>query len=66
MIMYDCMSRTNELGTIIYFITFISITTFVILNLFTMVIVQVHEDFSNNTEIPYKDFNKHQKHFSKV
>lgn len=39
MVMFDCINHTNYAAGVIYFISFISITSFIMLNMFIMVIL---------------------------
>jgi hypothetical protein len=48
-IMYDCMG-TEEVTTTLFFLSFILITNFVMLNMFIMVILQQWEILANNPE----------------
>ncbi|CAG9334678.1 unnamed protein product [Blepharisma stoltei] len=64
-IMYDCVHKTGKAVPYIFFISFISSTTFVMLNLFVMVILQNYEDYENNPESVINIFNGDVKKFKK-
>lgn len=63
--MFECAEQTNKTVAILYFVTFISSTTFIMLNLFVMVILQNYEDFTNNPESVVTIFNNDVKKFKK-
>jgi hypothetical protein len=55
--MYDCMG-TEEVTTTLFFVSFILITNFVMLNMFIMVILQQWEILANNPENVVNIFNQ--------
>lgn len=57
-IMYDTNQSQNLAVCIVYFISFISITTFIMLNLFIMVIIQNYEEHDRNPTSALHTFNK--------
>jgi hypothetical protein len=56
-IMYDYSD--DEPWARLYFISFVSITSFVMLNLFIMVILQQYEEYHNNPESAVQMFKRH-------
>ena len=53
-IMHDCVSELNSYGYVLYFISFVSIIDFVVLDLFITITLQYFEEFYMN---PYNSFN---------
>lgn len=66
LIMYDCARVNGKTISLLYFCSFVTITTFLLLNLFIMVILQNYEDYEKNPESPLTLFNKHIKDFRKA
>ena len=64
--MYACASQKGTLIALAYFGSFITITMFVMLNLFIMVIVQTYEDFTNDPKSAIQKFYKFVKRFKMV
>lgn len=50
----------------LYFLSFVVITSFVMLNMFIMVILQQYDDHHNNPRSPLEIFKTHVKHFKKT
>ncbi|CAG9314126.1 unnamed protein product [Blepharisma stoltei] len=62
--MFDCAkSSSGRVIAYLYWCTFISATTFVLLNVFVMVILQDYEDFANDAQSGVIIFNKDVKQF---
>lgn len=57
-IMKDCSSNGSSIDSYLYFISFITITTFIMLNLFIMVIIQNYEEHEGNPESVTRIFSK--------
>ena len=66
LIMYDCSQKLGQVASNIYFCSFVGITTFIMLNLFTMVILQHYDDYQSNPNSVFKVFNKDLKKFKAV
>ncbi|CAG9330463.1 SCN4A_7 [Blepharisma stoltei] len=65
--LWDCMnSSVGKTISYIYWCTFISATTFIMLNVFVMVILQDYEDFANDAQSGVIIFNKDVKKFKKA
>lgn len=61
--MYDCEKQQNKYITGIYFTTFNTVSSFVVLNLFIMVIIQEYDEFQNNPYSVPQMFRKESKTF---
>ncbi|OMJ71655.1 hypothetical protein SteCoe_30075 [Stentor coeruleus] len=57
-IMYDCNKAQDMAVCAVFFISFITITTFIMLNLFIMVIIQNYEEHEGNPESVLRIFTK--------
>lgn len=57
-IMYDCNNAQHMAICAVFFISFITITTFIMLNLFIMVIIQNYEEHEGNPESVLRIFTK--------
>ena len=64
LIMYDYMVEIPE--SPYYFISFVTITTFIMLNMFIMVIIQQFDEHHNNPESPVTLYKQHLKIFKKA
>ena len=64
--MYDCAKVVGKEISLIFFCSFITITTFILLNLFIMVILQNYEEHESNPESALTIFNQHIKEFRRV
>jgi hypothetical protein len=58
LIMYDCSVNIGKVGSFLYFCTFITNTSFIMFNLFIMVILQNYDDYQSNPQSVLKIFNK--------
>lgn len=65
-VMYDCAKVVGKPIALLYFCSFITITSFLLMNLFIMVILQNYEDYEDKPESALMLFNKHVKWFRKV
>ena len=63
LIMHDCSKYIGKSVSYIYFCSFISSTSFIMLNLFIMVILQNYDDYQSNPQSVLKIFNKDIKKF---
>jgi hypothetical protein len=66
LIMYDCKNAINLTVSGIFFMSFVTITSFVMLNFFIMVIIQTYEDFEKNPFNIFKKFTHDIKMIKKV
>lgn len=66
LIMYDCRVSINLTVSAIFFMSFVVITTFVMLNFFIMVILQTYEDFEKNPFHIFKKFTHDIKNIKKI
>lgn len=64
-IMYDCEESNGYIVAAIYFGSFVTITTFIMLNMFIMIIVQEYENYESDAENIIKVFQKYSKLFKK-
>lgn len=64
-LMFDC-TAANPVAAYLFFSTFNIMTTFIMLNLFVMVILQSLEDHYENPESPFDIFNRTVKQFKEV
>ena len=55
----DCAAYANPWATAIFFVTFECMTTFVMYNMFVMVMLQEYENYHNNPESSFKLYKKH-------
>lgn len=65
-IMYDCQRSVNKYIVILFFVSFVVITMFVMLNLFIMVIVQIYEDYEKDPKNSLQLFTADVLSFKKV
>ena len=56
--MEDCASGSGKVISYLYFCSFITISTFIMLNLFIMVILQHYDDYQTNPKSALKIFTK--------
>ena len=63
LIMHDCSKHIGKPVSYIYFCSFISSTSFIMFNLFIMVILQNYDDYQSNPQSVLKIFNKDIKKF---
>jgi hypothetical protein len=61
--MYDCEKQQNKYITGIYFSTFTYVSSFIVLNLFIMVMIQEYDEFQNNPYSVPQMFRKESKKF---
>lgn len=61
--MNDCAEETDQYTTAIYFGSFTAVSSFVVLNLFIMVIIQEYDEFQNNPYSVPQLFRKESKKF---
>ena len=66
LIMYDCKNAINLTVSGIFFMSFITITSFVMLNFFIMVIIQTYDDFEKNPFHIFKKFTHDIKNIKKI
>lgn len=65
-LMYDCSQATGSVTSNIYFCSFITISYFIMLNLFIMVILQNYDDYQSNPNNVFKILNKDIRKFKNV
>ncbi|OMJ68109.1 hypothetical protein SteCoe_34530 [Stentor coeruleus] len=65
-IMFDCANYLDSEIYIIYFLSFITLIDFVILDLFISVIIQNYEEYSTNSDTALKKFHHDIKIFRKI
>ena len=58
LLMHDCSKIIGQAASYIYFCSFITITSFIMFNLFIMVILQNYDDYQSNPQSVLKIFNK--------
>lgn len=64
-IMFDCVTQLDSKVYIIYFLSFVIVIDFVVLDLFVSIILQNYEEFSHNPENSLSIFTKDLKIFKK-
>jgi hypothetical protein len=64
-IMYDCEESNGYIVSAVYFGSFVTITTFIMLNMFIMIIVQEYENYESDAENIIKVFQRYSKVFKK-
>lgn len=65
-ILFDCIDEAGYAAPIIFFVSFVSITTFILLNLFVMVVLQEYENVENNPNSALKVFKVDLKSFKRT
>lgn len=65
-IMYECSNYLGSKVYLIYFIVFITLIDFVVLDLFVSVIIQNYEEFSSSSDSPVKKFREDVKIFRSI
>jgi Ion transport protein len=66
LIMYDCAKVVGKGIASFYFCSFVVLSSFLLMNLFIMVILQNYEEYEKNPESAVMLFNKHLKEFRRV
>ncbi|CAG9314125.1 SCN4A_2 [Blepharisma stoltei] len=64
--MFDCAHSSGKIVSYLYWISFISLTTFILLNVFVMVIIQNYNDFKTDAKSVVAIFNNDVKIFKKI
>lgn len=65
-IMYECANFLDSKAYLIYFIVFVTLVDFVVLDLFVSVIIQNYEEFSSSSDSPVKKFREDVMKFRKI
>jgi hypothetical protein len=66
LILFDCVKAVGYPVSVPYFVSFVMITTFILLNLFVMVVLQEYENVENNPDSALKVFKVDFKAFERI